>query len=207
MEEKKTLYKLNDDILFRKCSLYDADAEGYGDCSNWSHGFDFGTHKNRYSCKQYGIHYHCAKHPEVELQVDNDAFLPTLICAHCNQKIQVKSFDWLRSECLRLLNMDLFKKAKIIRLDEYYVPEVSTPSERVSDYWVKTNVKTDKDGDTIIVVYVGKAGEKDKVQYFIKPEKLQLTSDHKDLDPATIISKIEVTLKDRKFIQEYEQTE
>lgn len=33
---------------------------------------------------------------------------------------------------------------------------------------------------------------------------MQLTNDHKDLDPATIISKIEVTLKDRKLKQEYD---
>ena len=43
-----------------------------------------------------------------------------------------------------------------------------------------------------------------KVQYFIKPEKGQLTSDHKDMDPSKIISKIEVTLKDRKLSQEYD---
>ena len=37
-----------------------------------------------------------------------------------------------------------------------------------------------------------------KVQYFIKPEKGQVTSDHKDLDPAKILSKIEVKFKGRK---------
>ena len=68
-----------------------------------------------------------------------------------------------------------------------------------------TNVKTDKDGDTIVVLYVSYVGTGDKVQYFIKPEKGQLTSDHKDMDPAKIISKIEVTLKGRKLTQEYEQ--
>lgn len=100
--------------------------------------------------------------------------------------------------------MDAFKDAKIIRLDDYYIPEIKADPEKVSDYWIKTEVKTDKDGDTIVIVYIGTRGEKDKVQFFIKPEKHQLTSDHNDLDPATIISKIEITLKDRKLIQEYE---
>lgn len=53
------------------------------------------------------------------------------------------------------------------------------------------------------MLYVSYIGTGDKVQYFIKPEKGQLTSDHKDLDPANIISKIEVTLKDRILTQIY----
>lgn len=44
----------------------------------------------------------------------------------------------------------------------------------------------------------------EKTQFFIKPEKLQLSTDHKDLDPATILTKIEVTLKNRILKQEYE---
>ena len=63
---------------------------------------------------------------------------------------------------------------------------------------------TNKNKDTIIVLYIGIQGSKEKVQYFIKPEKLQLSTDHKDLDPASIISKIEVTLKDRTLIQKYD---
>ena len=62
-----------------------------------------------------------------------------------------------------------------------------------------------KDGDTIIILYVSYVGTGNKVQYFIKPEKGQLTSDHKDLDPAKIISKIEVTLKNRILTQSYHE--
>lgn len=68
---------------------------------------------------------------------------------------------------------------------------------------MRVYVKTDKDKDTVIVVYVGKEGDNEKSQFFIKPEKLQLTSDHKDLDPATVLAKVEVTLKDRTLKQEY----
>ena len=38
---------------------------------------------------------------------------------------------------------------------------------------------------------------------FHKPEKGQLTSDHKDMDPAKVLSKIEVKFKGRKLTQEY----
>ena len=70
-------------------------------------------------------------------------------------------------------------------------------------YWINTDVKTDKDGDTIIVLYIGHKDTKEKVQYFIKPEKGQLTSDHKDMDPAKILSKIEVRIKGRTLTQEF----
>lgn len=78
-------------------------------------------------------------------------------------------------------------------MDDWYVPEVKKKVKIASQYWVNINVKTDRDGDTIIVAYIGHTGEKDKAQFFTKPEKCQLASDHKDLDPAKILSKIEVT--------------
>ena len=103
-----------------------------------------------------------------------------------------------------MLNIEKFKGAKLIRLDDYYVPEVKANVKTESNYWIKADVKTDKDNDTIIVLYVGNKNTKEKIQYFIKPEKFQLTSDHNDLDPSTILSRIEVTLKDRTLIQEYD---
>ena len=104
---------------------------------------------------------------------------------------------------MRMLNMELFKGAKLIRLDDWYIPEVKA-KEKVSDYWITTDVKKDRDGDTIIIVYVGHTGSSNKAQYFIKPEKLQLSSDYKDMDPAKVLSKIVVTLKDRTLGQKYD---
>lgn len=129
-----------------------------------------------------------------------------MICPRCDNPVSINNFEKLLQDCLKLLNVPKFKNAKLIRLDDWYVPEVKEKieDERISDYWIKADVKTDRDGDTIIVLYVGNKHFKNKSQFFIKPEKLQLTSDHKDMDPASIISKIEVTLKDRKLKQEYD---
>ena len=90
-------------------------------------------------------------------------------------------------------------------MDDWYTPEIKDKIKTESNYRLVSNIKTDKDGDTIIVLYVSYTGSNEKVQYFIKPEKGQLTSDHKDLDPAKIISKIEVTLKDRILTQKYNE--
>ena len=106
-----------------------------------------------------------------------------------------------------MLNIEEFKGAKLIRLDDWYVPEVKKKVKAPPKYWVEADVKTDKDGDTIVVLYVGHTESKEKAQFFIKPEKCQFTSDHKDLDPAQVLAKIEVTLKDKKLIHEYERDE
>ena len=49
------------------------------------------------------------------------------------------------------------------------------------------------------------AGDNKKVQFFIKPEKRQVTSDHKDLGPSKILSKIEVKFKGKRITQEFDE--
>ncbi len=102
-----------------------------------------------------------------------------------------------------MLNVPEFKGAKHVRLNDWYVHEIKEKKKDESGYWITTDVKTDKVGDTIIVVYVGHKDANEKAQFFIKPEKGQLTSDHKDMDPAKVLSKIEVKFKGRKLTQEY----
>lgn len=199
MEDEKKLYYLDDDFMFRCCSLFRNDSSDFGDCTNWSHSFRNG--KDVYTCKQHGIHFHCPTHPEIELDLVGDSDLKCRICG--KDKI-VWSFDSLRSKCLKALNSDQFKNAKLIRINDFYVPQAKTKA-KTEDYWATTDVKTDKDGDTIIVVYVGdNTDKKRKAQLFIKPEKGQFSHDHKDLDPSTIISKIEITFKDKKITHEFE---
>ena len=152
----KIVYRLDDKVSFRKCSLADEDMIVHGDCTNYStREANWTTY---YCCNQNGIHYHCTQHPDIEIDNPKE----------------------LRSKCLRLLNIPEFKDAKLIRLDDWYVPEIKQKKKTESGYWIHTNVKTDKDDDTIIVVYVGHKDDNKKVQFFIKPEKGQVTSDHKD---------------------------
>ena len=202
MENKIKIYRLNDDISFRICQLNDKREITREDCTQFeTEKYNWQTY---YYCKQEGVHFHCTKHPEIELKYDYDDGEPFLMCNKCKSTIMISSKRELISECLMMLNIEKFKGAKLIRLDDWYTPEIKHKKERISDYWLSCDVKTDKDGDTIIVLYVGKKDSDKKSQFFIKPEKLQLSSDHKDLDPATILSKIEVTLKDRTLMQVYD---
>lgn len=204
-EKEKIIYKLDDNISFRKCSLFHGESTTHGTCTNFGNREQHWT--RYYFCNQEGIHFHCSKHPEIELEdADTDYSFSEvkLKCPKCNKEIEIESYQKLINKCLRALNRDEFKGAKLVRLDDWYIPELKEKTKPAPEYRLTTNIKTDKDGDTIVVLYVSYIGAKDKVQYFIKPEKLQLTSDHKDMDPAQIISRIEVTLKDRTLTQIYD---
>ncbi len=200
--EDKIIYRLDDDISFRKCSLHDESKVKHGDCTNY-YTKEI-SWKDYYFCNQDGIHLHCSKHPEIELDIVNEYSEVGLICPKCQKRIEIDSLKSVYSRCQKLLNIELFEDAKLIRLDDWYIPEVKEKIKPDPDYWINTNVKTDKDGNTIVVIYIGYKGSKDKVQFFIKPEKGQLSSDHKDMDPTKVLSKIVVTLKNRTLSQEYE---
>lgn len=206
--EKIQYYVYNDDICFRKCSLFQKEKDTiFGNCTKFFEKDE--NWKTYYGCNQYGIHLHCTKHPEIELDYNYD-YTPILYCPKCNKKIEFTEYESINclkdllKDCLKKLNYVTLNFDKFIRVDDWYYPEVKKREKRISDYWCEVDVKKDKDNDTMIVIYVGSKDSNKKSQFFIKPEKLQLTSDHKDLDPATILSKIEVTFKDRTLIQKYD---
>ena len=62
--EEKIIYRIDDYISFRKCSLYEETDINKGDCTN------FHTEEHNYTdwyyCNCEGIHFHCTKHPEIE---------------------------------------------------------------------------------------------------------------------------------------------
>lgn len=142
--------------------------------------------------------------PQAVYIYDNSEDGTELVCPKCGTPVYIGNRHELISRCLKALNRDIFKDATLIRLDDWYIPELKEKRSPSPNYRLTVYIKTDKDEDTIVVLYVSYVGSGNKVQYFIKPEKGQLTSDHKDMDPSKIISKIEVTLKDRKLSQEYD---
>ena len=53
-------------------------------------------------------------------------------CPRCNVEHIVESDVALRSECLRMLNIPEFKGARLIRLDDYYVHEITKKEKMIS---------------------------------------------------------------------------
>ena len=149
------IYRYNDDISFRQCSL----ANKVNNCTNGDCTCFYESEENwktYYHCNQYGIHLHCSKHPEIEFELSNEFSTSYLKCPKCNKTVRVDNFNKLLQNCLKILNIPKFKNAKLIRLDDWYIPELKERIEIKSDYWIKTDVKTDRDNDTIIILYVGK---------------------------------------------------
>lgn len=205
MNDEIRIYRYNDDISFRQCDLAkNSNSFDYGNCTSfYTQEENWKTH---YYCNQYGIHLHCSRHPGIELNKINKSYGSCILkCPRCDNTIEIENYDELLKSCLKLLNIEKFKDAELIRLDDWYTPEIKKKIKLSSDYWMKVEIKKDKDKDTMIVLYIGKKNDNEKIQFFIKPEKLQLSNDYKDLDPASIISKIEVTLKDRIIKQEYDE--
>lgn len=197
MENIKQIYQYSDNLLFSVVEPLIL--------SPFDRGSDIGRI----------VEFLCPKH---RIRLTNIGLGPThkigykLICPICRVdkdyhpvRSSTETIESLEKEALALCDKDIYKEAKLIRLDDYYVPEISKfdALPHSTKYSIKADVKTDKDGDTIVILYLGYKGKKEKTQIFIKPEKLQLSHDHKDLDPKKILAKIELKLKDRNISQEY----
>ncbi len=137
-----------------------------------------------------------------------------LVCPLCEQDYDYEPMSFpnqkygvLQRKALASLDRIDFKNAKFIRVNEFYTPEIkkfNVLKKSDTPYSIKADVKTDANGDTIVILYLGYKGDKKKTQLFIKPEKLQLSHDFKDMDPAAILAKVELTLRDRTITQNYD---
>lgn len=197
-EDNKTkLYEYNDKLLFTIKDVF----------SDWED-----TNDNRevvFVCPQHRV-------PMVEEDYTFKNFFGfRLSCPLCERDSNYVPMKWeeqkyavLQKKALALLDKSELENAKLIRLDDVYTREItkfdSLKGAVDSDYFIKADVKTDVNGDTIVVIYLGYKGNKDKAQLFIKPEKLQLSHDFKDMDPAAILAKVELTLRDRTITQNYD---
>ena len=123
-DDEKKIYRLTDQISFRQCSLYHGRKTAHGNCTNFDERSE--DWKYYYYCNQHGIHLHCTEHPEIEFDTVERSYNSVILrCPKCKKDIEIDSgWDEIISQCLRLLNIEEFKGAKLIRLDDWYVPEV-----------------------------------------------------------------------------------
>ena len=128
----KIIYRLDDEISFRKCSLFDECSTDHGDCTNF-HTKEVHFH-DHYFCNQEGIHFHCTKHPEIELEYDTSFDGAVLTCPKCRNQIEIGGTKTLISRCLRVLNREIIKDATLIRLDDWYTPEIKEKAKPTPDY-------------------------------------------------------------------------
>ena len=192
-KEKKNIYKYNENMNFE---VVDGD---------WTT-----TISSREDSRE--VNFLCAEHNCRVVVKKLIGLEYKLTCPICERNANYDGYytsdspEVLRQKALSILDQYRPDEVKLVRLDDYYVPELKVGDVlkgKDSGYFLSANIKTDKDGDTIVVLYVGHKNSDKKAQFFIKPEKLQLSTDYKDLDPSKVLAKIELTLKDRIIAQEY----
>lgn len=201
------IYKINDKVLCRICQFDDCDFRelhwrGHEEnlCINCSHSGD--------------VHFHCIRHKEIELAIkitgNKNQRYSSLICVVCEQedgynpplrRLSDEDIITLKQKAKSLINSNKFKSAKMVRLDDYYVPEISEKkiATKDSNYWVSYDVKETVMGKPLLVLYLGNREDKSKAQFFIEPETQKLSHDHKHGNPLSILSRIEVEFKDGKI--------
>lgn len=206
MSEKR-IYKLSDDICFRFCEFSECNIQE----KHWSGHDPLDCLDNPEHCRHAGdMHFHCPIHLEMELITQpTDNYHNNYICPICSNDPKCKpisslnevseyEIEIIKQKAQSFLNSKNFKNAKLIRLDDYYVPEISKKDlmKKKSKYWASCDVKTTKSGEPLLILYVGNREDKSKAQFFIEPESKKLSHDHKDSDPLSIISRIEVKFKE-----------
>lgn len=207
MNEKR-IYKFNDWLLFRICS--------FEDCTKRK--VHWGEHIKcepfaLLPCNHVGsVHFHCVRHKEVELAIENRMNGPrslSLICAICAsngdnrtdtrlERLTLADITTLQEQALALSNSEKFKNAQLVRLDDYYMPELSGKdlASKESKYWLSYNVKENRYGQPILILYLGDRKDHSKIQFFVEPETKKLSHDHTNDTPLSVIAKIEVEFKD-----------
>ena len=105
--DEKLIYRLDDNISFRKCSLFGGGSLTRGNCTCFHQ--EEVKWKNHYFCNCEGIHLHCTKHPEIEFEIRYDDYSGThLFCPKCNAEIEIDNFNVIINKCLRMLNNFIF---------------------------------------------------------------------------------------------------
>ena len=207
----KRLYKLNDDIVFRICDIDDCTSTD----KHWGEHIKKCNPMMNLGCMHKGeVHLHCHDHRELELSFFDSGRGPkgySLNCVVCSanpentntnlRHLSLSRISEFSQQAKALEKSELFKNAKLIRVDDYYVPELSAKSlaTKTSKYWVSYDVKERQDGRALLVLYLGDREDKSKVQFFIEPETQKLSHDHSDTEPISVISRIEVEFKNGKI--------
>lgn len=212
MDEKR-IYSLSKDTFFRICDFDDCTDKA----AHWAEHIKKCSGLVMLDCFHEGdVHFHCPIHREVELSLHGGGLRGPLdyklVCIICSQdaeyqtpstrrRLSVQGIFALKQAAKALVQSPKFKNAKLIRIDDYYVPEISEKlaTKKDSKYWVSYDVKETKMGSPILVLYLGDREKKTKAQFFIEPETGKLSHDHKDDSPLEIIARIEVKFKDGKI--------
>ena len=210
------IYKLtNPNVCFRICETIKSDKPDW--CTNYNKDGNFGQ---QFSCAQDNVHFYCSKHNNVELvkkdaeeiNFTDDTTWWCIKCEQCDKSY--KGIHFCTKDAIRVAKIvaeseRLKNEAQVVTIDEQCselkIKKLKTNTPSYTTAWGK--IETDIVGNPQINLYVACSDDKGKkVHYFIEPEveRIRHELSETDIDPSTVISKIEITLKGRKIRHEYD---
>lgn len=123
-------------------------------------------------------------------------------CPKCKNKILLEKPIWeIAEDAMKVIKSIDLKNTKIINLDdEYFV--LNSAKTKDEDYWIRTTVNENKNGETQVMILVGSLKDKNKAQLFLNIDNEKLGFDQNDTNPLKILAKVEATFKNSKSIIE-----
>jgi hypothetical protein len=229
-QSKPVVYVLNDEIVFRIDKTEGPNTDiGIGPSEELIFPPDpFAIRDPHGTDTRYSVHFLCSKHQSLEMSHTQQPDMSNgfryntcFVCARCDEDSRDHwywglSYDQVVETALSLYNSPLLKDARLVRIDDVYTPEARVTMEKQDGtlktrvglpegYKIVLDIKKDKDDDTMLMLQIMRDGMSKGAQFFIKPEKGQLTSDHNNPDPKDFISEIVVRFKDRELRHVFEE--
>ena len=138
--DERIIYRLNDQISFRRCSLAQGKRAGPGNCTNFD-DIEENWHKY-YICLQNGIHLHCTKHPEMEFDEIREPFASVkLKCPKCNEEIIV---CLSKGKCSKRARKQRAEAAPEIDMDNVDGMTVEAEGAGMHTFWCSFGVRNRK---------------------------------------------------------------
>jgi hypothetical protein len=132
----------------------------------------------------------CPKHHlRFKIQDWNSNFLS---CAECNASYHLPRsyFDEL-IYVKNKLDSKVFKKLKILNLDDEAVPLAEMKLKSEDEKYFVTGLLTESKVGLRLIIYAGEKGKQEKTQIFVEPDIKRLAFDQKDLHPSEVFLKVE----------------
>ena len=139
----------------------------------------------------------CASH-KMELALNDDE--NSGYCYECDKWYPLGKELWMIKDHLekREAARD-YQNAEIFDIDGVFTPVVKTSKKTLTsdngDYWIEARLNDSKRGKQI-AIYVGKKGEKNKVQLLANVDQKKLNFDQNNQDPREVFSEITATFLD-----------
>lgn len=159
-------------------------------------------------CSQNGVHWRCSIHPESEL-VKNKKGYYCNICKseHLRSKTTYEEFNFDEDEYRQIAKSietgRFFSDLDICEVNKVFVTEKRKREKIDDDFDIDVSIKKDEHNKQVIqiLIFDKRKTNGEHVQYVISPDGDKIEYDSTNLDPAKIVNKIKIWIRDNRTIK------